>query len=141
MTIGSFITLLAGFSVPFASSWASLAHLLSLGFLGSFPNSAFPWAFTNFFGLLRLNYLIPHLWGLWTCYQSLTFFTFITFVTSGCCGPFSLFYIIYCPWVCFFSLLGSFRPVYFLKAYLFISWACNPLFLSFGLNGFFLSTY
>ena len=24
----------------------------------------------------------------------------------ACCGPFSLFYITYCPWVCFFSLFG-----------------------------------
>ena len=31
---------------------------------------------------------------------------------------------------------SSFRPVYFLKAYLLILWACNPLFLQFGLNGF-----
>ena len=35
-----------------------------------------------------------------------------------CCGPFSLFYITYCPWVCYFSLqapLGPFaslRPIY-----------------------------
>ena len=47
-----FVTLLAGSWVPFISSWASLAHLLSLGFLGLFPDSMFPWAFTNFFGFL-----------------------------------------------------------------------------------------
>ena len=41
-----------------SSSWASLAHLLSLSFLGSFTNSAFSWAFTNFIGLPRPNYLI-----------------------------------------------------------------------------------
>ena len=29
-----------------------------------------------------------------------------------------------------------FRPVYFLEAHLFISWACNPLFLPLGFNGF-----
>ena len=39
-------------------SWASLAHLLSLDFLGSFANSVFPWAFTNFIGLPRPNNLI-----------------------------------------------------------------------------------
>ena len=39
-------------------SWASLAHLFSLGFLGLFANSAFPWAFTNFIGLPRPNNLI-----------------------------------------------------------------------------------
>ena len=31
---------------------------------------------------------------------------------------------------------GSFRLVYFLKAHLFISWACNPLFLPLEFNGF-----
>ena len=31
---------------------------------------------------------------------------------------------------------GFFRLVYFLKAHLFTSWACNPLFLPLGLNGF-----
>ena len=49
----------------------------------------------------------------------------------ACCGPFSLFYITYCPWICHFSLSGL------LKAHLFILWACNPLFLPFWLNGFF----
>ena len=49
-----------------------------LGFLDHFPNSAFPWAFTNFFGLSKSNYLIPHPWGSWACHQSLTFFTCIT---------------------------------------------------------------
>ena len=58
--IGLFTTLLAGSYIPFISSWASLAHLLSLGFLGPFPNSAFPWVFTNSFGLLWPNYLILH---------------------------------------------------------------------------------
>ena len=47
-----FITLLVGSFVPFISSWASLAHLLFLGILGPFSNSAFLWAFTNSFGLL-----------------------------------------------------------------------------------------
>ena len=31
---------------------------------------------------------------------------------------------------------GSFRLIYFLKAHLLVLWAYNPLFLSFGLNGF-----
>ena len=44
------VTVLAGSCVPF-SFWASLAHLLSLDPFGSFPNSAFPWAFINSFGL------------------------------------------------------------------------------------------
>ena len=31
---------------------------------------------------------------------------------------------------------GSFRPICFLKIHLFISWACDPLFLPLGLDGF-----
>ena len=45
MVIGLFTALLASSCVLFISSWASLAHLLSLGFLGPFPNFAFPYAF------------------------------------------------------------------------------------------------
>ena len=50
-SFGFCITLLVGSFVLFISSRVSLAHLLSLGFLGPFSNSAFPWAFTNSFGL------------------------------------------------------------------------------------------
>ena len=39
-------------------SWASLTHLLHLGFLIPFNNSAFSWAFTKFIWLLWPNYLI-----------------------------------------------------------------------------------
>ena len=78
MIIGLFITLLAGSRVPFISSWASLAYLLSLGILGHFSNSAFPWAFTNSFGLPRPNFFILHPWGSWTFHQPLSFFTCIT---------------------------------------------------------------
>ena len=77
-TIGSFITSLAGSRVPFVFSWASLAHLLSLGFLGPFLNFAFSWAFTEFFRLPRPNYIITHPWGSWACHQPFTFFAFIT---------------------------------------------------------------
>ena len=31
---------------------------------------------------------------------------------------------------------GSFQPICFLKAHLFISWTCDPLFMPLGLNGF-----
>ena len=37
--------------------------------------------------------------------------------------------------VCFFSLFGLLKPIYLIKAHLFISWACDSFFLSFGLNG------
>ena len=38
--------------------WASLAHLLALGFLGHFTNFVFPWVFTDFIELPRPNYFI-----------------------------------------------------------------------------------
>ena len=48
-----------GLLCPFCFfSWASLAHLLPLGFLIHFTNSAFPWAITNFIGLAWPNYFI-----------------------------------------------------------------------------------
>ena len=53
-----------------------------------------------------------------------------------CCSPFSLFHIIYCPWFAFSLFLSSFKPIYLFKTHLFISWACDPLFLPLGLNGF-----
>ena len=49
-----------------------------LGILGPFSNSAFPWVFTNSFGLPWLNYLILHPWGSWACHQPFTFFACIT---------------------------------------------------------------
>ena len=54
---------------PICFSWASLAFFLTLYFHG---------LFTNFFGLLRPNYLIIHPWDLWACHQPLTFFACIT---------------------------------------------------------------
>ena len=51
-------------------------------------------------------------------------------------GPFSLFNIIYCPWFTFSLFSGSFKPIYLLKAYLFISQDCDLLFLPLGLNRF-----
>ena len=88
MVIGLLIASLAGSHAPFVSSWASLSHLLSLDFFYFFPNSAFPWVFTNSFELPWPNYLIPHPWGSWTCYQLLTFFACIT---SGLLWPILIF--------------------------------------------------
>ena len=104
-SFGFCITLLVGSFVPFISSWASLAHLLSLGFLGPFPNFAFPWTFTNSFGLPWPNYLILHPWGSWTAINPLL--SFLALLQARC-GPFSLFYITYYTWVCHFSLFGLF---------------------------------
>ena len=73
MIIGSILILL----------WASLTHYIaygplwpisfSLGILGPFSNFAFPWAFTNSFGLPWPNYLILHSWDLWAFHQPLVF--------------------------------------------------------------------
>ena len=67
------IALLVGSFGPFLSPWASSAHLLSLGILGPFSNFAFPWVFTNSFGLSWPNYRILHPWGSWAFHQPFTF--------------------------------------------------------------------
>ena len=125
-----------GSFVPFVFPWAFWARLLSLGFLFPFPNFALPWAFTNFIGFPRPNYLILILGthGL-TINPLLSLFLLLW----ACRGPFSLFHIIYCPWFAFSLFPGSLRPIYLFKNHLFISWACDPLFLPFGLNGFLLN--
>ena len=51
-------------------------------------------------------------------------------------GPFLLFHIIYCPWFAFSFFPSFFKPIYLLKAHLFILWVCDPLFLPLRLNGF-----
>ena len=105
-----------------------------LGFLSPFLNFAFPLAFTKFFGLPWPNYIISHPWGSWACYQPLTFFAFITL---GLSWPILAFPHHILPMVFAFSLfLSSFKPIYLLMARLFTSWACDPLFLPLGLNGF-----
>ena len=122
--------------VPFVFPWASQAYLLSLGFLGHFPNFALPWAFINFIGLLRPNYLILILGAHGLAINPLlSLFSLLW----ACRSPFSLFHIIYCPWFAFSLFPSSFRPIYLFKTHLFISWACDPLFLPFELNGFFLN--
>ena len=112
---------------PICFPWASLAlflilhsHGLLLGFLG-FPG---PITLSLILGAhgLAINPLLSLLTLLWA-YR----------------GPFSLFHIIYCPWFAFFFFFlfpSSFKPIYPLKAHLFISCACYLLFLPLGLNGF-----
>ena len=94
--------------VPFIFPWASLAHLLALGFLGPFTNFVFPWAFTDFIGLPQPNYfiLILGIYGLvinpllslltllWTCHGP-----FLLFFTSHIAHGFATHY---------FSLFGLF---------------------------------
>ena len=64
----------------------------SLGFLGHFPNFALPWAFIEFFGLPRPNYVIPHPCGSWACHQRLTFFYFHYFGSAATQSHFSTSY-------------------------------------------------
>ena len=122
---------------------APVSHLFSLGCLSPV---CFPWASSaffltwhshgillNFFGLPWPNYIIPHPWGSLACHKPLLS---LVSLLRACHGPFSLFHIIYCPWFAFYLFPGSFKPIYLLKAHLFISWACDPLSLPLGLNGF-----
>ena len=76
MVIGLFVTLLAGFYVPFP-----LGHPWPIYFpwaSSALSNFVFPWAFTNSFGLSWPNYLIFYHWGSWAFHQPLTFFIRIT---------------------------------------------------------------
>ena len=62
--IRHFLTLLAGSCVPFPS-WASLGHLLPLGFLSPFPILLSQGPLLALFGLPWPNYFILHPWGWW----------------------------------------------------------------------------
>ena len=114
-------------------SWASLAHLLSLGFLIPFTNFALPWAFTNFIGLPWLNYLILILRVHRLAINPLLSLFALLWT---CSGSFSLFYTHTTHGYAISLFLGFFKPIYLLKAHLFISWACNPLNLPLRPNGF-----
>ena len=67
---------------------------------------------------------------------------FLAFINLGLPWPILTFSHHILPMVCFFFFFffflfpGSFKPIYPFKAHLFISWACDPLFLPLGLNGF-----
>ena len=122
--IGSYVTLLASSHVPFVFPWASLAIFLTLHYHRLLLNSLDflgPITLFHIFGVheLAINPLLYLLSLLWACHD-----------------PFSLFHIIYCPWFAFSLFPGSFKPIYLLKTHLFISWACDPLFLPLGLDGF-----
>ena len=134
---GLFITLLVGSFVPFISSWASLAHLLSLGILGPFSNSVFPWAFANFFGLHWPNYFILHSWSSWA-FSSTPYFLYLHYFRLA--WPILTFLYHILPMGLLLLSPSSFRPVCFLKIHLFILWTYNSLFLPLRLNGF-LSTH
>ena len=113
-------------------SWASLTYFLSLGFLIPFTNSASSWALTSlgflgpitsfsslgFMGLPLIPYfLCLHYFGLVVAHSHFS----ISYTAHG--------YAI-------FLFPGFFKPIYLHKTHLFISWACDPLFLPLGPNGF-----
>ena len=107
--------------------WASSAHLLiphSHGLLTNFIG--FPWP-NNLILILGVHRLV--------IIPLLSQFA----LSLACDGPFSLFFLIHCPWdaICFF--LGFFEPTCFFKTHLFISQTCDPLFLPLEPNGFLLS--
>ena len=114
-------------------SWASLAHLLSLGFLDPFTNFAFPWAFTNFTGLPYPNYLILIL-GFMGLSLTPYFLCLHYFGPAATLSHFSTSYTAHGYATSLFP--GFFKPTCLFKAHLFISWVCDPLFLPLGPNGF-----
>ena len=88
------VFLLMGSCVPF---------VFFLDILGPFTNFAFLWAFIYFIGLPWPNYLILIL-GVHGSAINPLLSLFALLWAYG--DPFSLFYITYCPWVCYFSLSG-----------------------------------
>jgi len=67
MLLWAFLThyITRGLLCPISFFLSILGPFAFLGILGLFSSSAFPWVFTNFFGLLWPNYLILHPWGSW----------------------------------------------------------------------------
>ena len=109
---------------PVCFPWAFSTIFLTLHYHGLLLNSlGFLGPITLFLILvvhgLAINLLLSLLSLLWT-YRS----------------PFLLFHIIYYPWFTFSLFPCSFKPIYLFKTHLFISRACDPLFLLLRLNGF-----
>ena len=133
-----------GLLCPILFFWASSAHFITFGLLcpilffwasSAYFNSLLPWAFAKSFGLPRPKLPHPLLLGLWAFHQLLThliqYFVHL--------WPILAFLHHILPMGFLFLSSGSFWPVCFLKAHLFILWAYDPLFLPFGLNGFLLN--
>ena len=112
-----------GSCVPFVFPWASLAHLLALGFLGPFTNFVFPWAFTDFIGLLWPNYFMLILGVYRPAINPLLSLLALLWAYRG---PFLLFFhITHCPWVCYLLFL-SFQALLSLFAF------SKPIYLFYG---------
>ena len=124
-----------GLLCPFCFfSWASLAHLLPLGFLIPFTNSAFPWASTNFIGLPWPNYFILILWVYGLAINPLLSLFALLLGLQWPILTFSTSYTAYGYAISLF--LGFLKPIYLLKDHLFISWTCDPSFLPLGPDDF-----
>ena len=124
----------APMSLLFFFSWASLARLLPLGFLIFFTNFAFPWAITNFIGFSWLNYFILILGVHGLAINPLLSLYALLFGLQWPILTFSKSYTAHGYTISLFS--GFFKPIYLLKAHLFISWTCDPSFLPLGPDGF-----
>ena len=107
-----------------------------------------------FFGLPRPVCLIPHFHGLFTNFIGLSRPNNLILILGvhgpainpllslfalpwACGGPFSLFYLILCPWDSLSVFPDFFEPTCFFKTHLFICWACDSLFLPLRPNEFF----
>ena len=100
MVIELFITLLAGSYVPFISSWASLAYLLSLALFLTLRSHELLLTPLSFPDPITLSFILrAH--GL-AINSLLSLFALL----RACCDSFSLFYITYYLWVYYFSLSG-----------------------------------
>ena len=124
-----------GLLCPFCFfSWASLVRLLPLGFLIPFTNSAFSWVITNFIGLPWPNYFILIL-GVHELAINPLLSLFALLL--GLQWPILTFSTLYTAHGYAISLFpGFFKPIYLLKAHLFISWTYDPSFLPLGPDGF-----
>ena len=119
-----------------------MSHLFSLGCPGPV---CFPWASSAIFLTLHshefllnsLGFLGPITLSLILGVHGFVINLLLSLLSLLwlCRGSFSLFHII-CPWFDFSLFPDSFKPIYLLKAHLFISWAYDLLFLPLGLNRF-----
>ena len=125
--------------------WAPVSHLFSL----RRPELVcFPWASSDLFLILHSHGLLLNSLGFpgpFTLSLILGVHRFainplpsLLSLLWACRDPFSLFHIIYCSWFAFSLFPCSFKPIYLLKTHLFISWACDPLFLLLGFNEIFI---
>ena len=94
---------------PICFPWASSAHLLSLGILGSFSNFTFPWTFTTLLGFPS-PIIISFIFGV----HGLSINPLLSyFIISGLLRPILTFLHHMMPMGLLFFSLGSFRPICF----------------------------